>query len=212
MNEYELFAPIYDWILYPFMRGIRRDVLDIVRRLQPERILDVCCGTGDQMRLLQREGIQVIGIDISKAMLKVSAGGRSPVKCLAQDATAMAFQNSSFDLAMVSFALHETEWENAQMIVREVHRILKAEGNFLIVDYAFNPCTGAMVKAVIGAIEFMAGRRHFANFRAFQRNGGLPNLVDPEAFSHKEDRHHGHRSVVIRLMKKRNDYRRRQLQ
>ena len=202
MNEYSLFAPLYDWILYPFMRGIRRDVLGTVQRLKPKRILDVCCGTGDQLRLLQQEGIEALGIDLSKAMLKVAGGGKTPVKCLAQDATAMAFQDQSFDLAMVSFALHETEWESAGRILQEIHRILKPTGMLLIVDYALADSAGAVAQTVIHGIEFMAGRRHFSNFRAFRRKGGLQRLVDPERFMPIQARYHGYRSVVVDLLQK----------
>ena len=164
------------------MRGIRRNVLRIVQQLQPERVLDVCCGTGDQLRLLQREGIQAVGIDISKAMLRVASRGKAPARCLAQDATAMAFRDGRFDLAMVSFALHETEWQKAGRILDEIHRILKPGAYLLIVDYAFDEQTGSMAKAVIHSIEFMAGARHFANFRTFLGKGGLTQLIHPGKF------------------------------
>ncbi|MEN8245077.1 MAG: methyltransferase domain-containing protein [Thermodesulfobacteriota bacterium] len=202
MSDYSIVAPFYDWILYPFMRGIRRDVLGMVKQIKPGRIIDVCCGTGDQLRLLKRNNIDAIGIDLSDAMLRVAQKGKGPVRCLMQDATAMALRDQSFDLAMVSFALHETEWEKALSILQEIHRILKPSGNLLIVDYALNPNSSVIAKAAIHAIEFLAGKRHFHNFLQYNRNGGLVKMIDPHRFIPIEDRFHGQRSLVVRLLRK----------
>ena len=65
MSDYRIIAPFYDWVLYPFMRGIRQDVLGMVKEINPERIIDICCGTGDQLRLLKQHGFDAFGIDMS---------------------------------------------------------------------------------------------------------------------------------------------------
>lgn len=202
MSEYNTIAPFYDWILYPFMRGIRSEVLGIVKNLKPDRILDVCCGTGDQMRLLKQNNFEALGIDLSNAMLEVAGKGKGSVKCLMQDATAMAFRDRSFDLAMVSFALHETEWEKARLILHEINRILNPSGRLLVVDYELNQQSSLIAKAMIHVIEFLAGQRHFRNFRRYNRNGGLEKLIDPHRFIPIEDRYHGQRSIVVRLLRK----------
>ena len=205
MSDYRIIAPFYDWILYPFMRGIRRDVLEIVQDLKPGRIIDVCCGTGDQLRLLKRNNIEAIGIDLSDAMLKVAGKGKGPVRCLMQDATAMALRDQAFDLAMVSFALHETEWEKALSIFQEIHRILKPSGNLLIVDYALTAATSSAARTAVHVIEYVAGQRHFNNFLRYKRKGGLERLIDPRCFVPVEDRFHGQHSIVVRLLRKRTE-------
>ena len=55
MQDYQFIAPFYDFLLAPFMRSIRRNVLEIVLGLQPENVLDVACGTGDQLHLLSKK-------------------------------------------------------------------------------------------------------------------------------------------------------------
>ncbi len=202
MSDYRIIAPFYDWVLYPFMRGIRQDVLGMVKEINPERIIDICCGTGDQLRLLKQHGFDAFGIDLSDALLKVAAKGSPPVKCLKQDATAAAFREQSFDVAMVSMALHETGWEQAQRILMEIHRILKPSGRLIVVDYLLTPTTGLPARAVINAIEYMAGQRHFRNFRRYNREGGLEELIDPHRFIPIEDRFHGQHSVVVRMLRK----------
>jgi len=202
MSSYRIIAPVYDWVLYPFMRGIRRDVLGMVEQLKPDRIIDVCCGTGDQLRLFRGRSMIALGIDYSDAMLKVAARKRPGISCLKQDAAAMAFADRSFDAAIVSMGLHETGWEQAQEILKEIHRILKPSGRLIVVDYELTTATSAVAKAVIHKIEYIAGGEHFRNFQRYNRKGGLAKLIDPHCFLPVEDRFHGQHSIVVRLLQK----------
>jgi demethylmenaquinone methyltransferase/2-methoxy-6-polyprenyl-1,4-benzoquinol methylase len=199
MNDYQFIAPFYDFLLGPFIRPIRREVLDIVCRLGPKKVLDVACGTGDQLRLLSKSGIDAVGIDMSESMLKVCRKANPAGDCLLQDATDMAFQHHCFDLVTVSFALHETEWESAEKILQEIHRVLKPSGHLLVVDYTDFRETPFYVRQTIRMIEFMAGRRHFGNFRTYHRTGGLNTLIDKEKFCTVASTHHASRSIALQL-------------
>jgi len=199
MNDYQFIAPFYDLLLDPFMRSIRREVLDIVRRLQAKKVLDVACGTGDQLRLLSKNGIDTVGVDMSESMLKVCRKTNPASDCLLQDATAMAFQNHCFDLTMISFALHETEWESAGKILKDIHRVLKPTGHLLVVDYTDLRETPLYVRQTIRTIEFMAGQRHFQNFRRYHHEGGLDTLMDKKRFSPVASTHRASRSIILQL-------------
>ncbi len=72
MEAYEGFASVYDI----FMDDIDYDMwFDYVKEiyikegLSPKLALDLGCGTGNMTRLLAKEGIEMIGIDISEQML-----------------------------------------------------------------------------------------------------------------------------------------------
>jgi demethylmenaquinone methyltransferase/2-methoxy-6-polyprenyl-1,4-benzoquinol methylase len=203
LNEYKHLAPLYDVILYPFVRSIRRDILKTVMRLRPRKVLDVCCGTGDQLRLLKRYGIDAVGIDLSQAMISVSQKGNHAPRCFLQDATAMKFDTEAFDLAILSFALHETGWDNANDILSELYRVLTPNGFVILADYAFTHHTGFLAKRIIPFIEFMAGERHYRNFLDYQRLGGLETLIDPNRFASIQETYHGLRSIAVRLVQKR---------
>ena len=199
MNDYTFIAPFYDFLLGPFMRSIRRDVLNAVLRLRPETVLDVACGTGDQLRLLKKNRIDAVGVDMSEAMLKICRKTNPAADCLLQDATNMAFQNGRFALAMISFALHETEWASAVGILEEIHRVLKPCGHLLVVDYSDFSATPWYVKQAIRMIEFMAGGRHFRNFRTYHHNGGLQALLDQNRFRPVSKSYRAARSIAIQL-------------
>jgi len=199
MNDYQFIAPFYDFLLGPFMRSIRRDVFEIVHRLQPKKVLDVACGTGDQLRLLTENGINAVGVDMSEAMIRICRKANPAPDCLLQDASSMAFQRHCFDLVMISFALHETGWESAEKILEEIHRVLKPSGHLLVVDYTDFQETPFYVRQTIRMIEFMAGQRHFGNFHKYLHAGGLNTLIDKEQFFTVATTHRASRSIALQL-------------
>ncbi|MFC1876834.1 class I SAM-dependent methyltransferase [Thermodesulfobacteriota bacterium] len=202
MKDYQFIAPFYDFLLGPFMQSIRRDVLETVLRLQPENVLDVACGTGDQLRLLTENSINAVGVDMSEAMLKICRKANPASDCLLQDATKMAFQNERFALAMISFALHETGWKTAAGILDETHRVLKPSGHLLVVDYSDFKKTPFYVRQTIRMIEFLAGKRHFRNFRTYHLEGGLKALVSEDRFYPVASIYRASRSIAIRLFQR----------
>jgi len=202
MQDYQFIAPFYDFLLGPFMRSIRRDVLNIVLRLQPESVLDVACGTGDQLRLLTENSISAVGVDMSEAMLRICRKTNPASDCLLQDATAMAFPSECFALTMISFALHETGWQTAAGILEEIHRVLKPSGHLLIADYSDFRKTPFYVKQAIHMIEFLAGNRHFRNFRTYHLKGGLKALVSEDRFYPVTSTHRASRSIALQLFQR----------
>jgi ubiquinone/menaquinone biosynthesis C-methylase UbiE len=199
MQDYQFIAPFYDFLLGPFMRSIRREVLKIVLRLRPNRVLDVACGAGDQLRLLSKNGFDAVGVDMSESMLKVCRRANPADTCLLQDATAMAFHNHCFDLVMVSFALHETEWESAGKILNDIHRVLKPSGHLLVVDYTDFRETPFYVHQAIRTIEFIAGKRHFRNFCRYHHEGGLDTLIRKTQFTPVASTHRASHSIALQV-------------
>ena len=201
-SEYSNVAPFYDLLLSPFLKNIRRTVIKVVNRLKPKRIIDICCGTGEQLRMLKDRGFKGVGIDLSEYMLNVAAKGNGLSDCFLQDATDTDFTDESFDLAIITLALHETGWEVAENIIKEVNRILSPGGHLLIVDYELSEKSGRAVKLVIRLIERFAGKRHYESFLEYNRNGGLAALVSGELFKPVSDRYKASQSIVMRLYAK----------
>ena len=202
MNEYFFIAPVYDFLLFPFLRNIRRQALKIVADLKPDRIIDLCCGTGSQLRLLKKNGFHVVGIDLSKSMLKVAKRGVNAPDCFLGDARATDFESDTFNLAMITFSLHETGWENAHAILDEVQRILKTGGHLVVVDYAFEKGASKMAERFIGWIEFLAGKSHHRNFIHYKQSGGLDALLRNKSLSPVFTVYKGYRSIALKVLKK----------
>jgi demethylmenaquinone methyltransferase/2-methoxy-6-polyprenyl-1,4-benzoquinol methylase len=176
MSEYSV-APLYDLLLFPFVFKLRRRILRICLDRGYESVLDVCCGTGNQLKILKRHGFNAQGVDLSPEMLEVSKKGKHAPPCRLEDARRMTFPDNSFPMAMTTFALHEKERDVSLAILSEMQRVVKPEGDLLLVDFHFTEKTSPLSRKVITMIEGSAGEEHYANFQAYTASGGLPELV-----------------------------------
>lgn len=181
-------APLYDLLLFPFVRTLRQRILRICLSRGYRTVIDLCCGTGNQLKLLRRYGFAVAGVDLSHRMLAVSRRGQYAPDCSLQDATATSFPDASFDAATTTFALHENEPETAAAILREMIRLVPPGGELLVADYNFGSSTGRPAALLVKAIERLAGGDHYRNFRRFRKEGGVERLISglPLAQLHSE--------------------------
>jgi len=135
-------APFYDivtvFLSLGTMSGIRDKVVDFANARNDSRILDVATGTGKQAFAFAKKGYDVIGIDLSEDMLKV-ANKRNKyrnVKIEVADAANLSFEDNSFDVSCVSFALHDMLSSIREKALKEMVRVTKPKGTIVIVDYA----------------------------------------------------------------------------
>ena len=192
------FARFYDHLIGPLLKSIRRDVAGIILSGNFRSVLDVCCGTGDQLTYLKNTGIHAVGVDLSGPMLRISGSGRNPVNCLKQDAVQMDFPDGKFDLSMITLALHEKTWDTSGKILQEMIRVTAPSGSLILTDFDFSNRPGWPSRMLISAIEALAGGEHYEHFRVFIRNGGIPELVKDMPLKEVYCRYHGLRSLAVR--------------
>jgi len=202
MEEYQYSAKFYDPILFPFIRPIRNKVIALVKQYDYKSILDVCCGTGDQLKLLKQHGFDGEGIDLSDAMLSVAGKGEHKADCIRQDATQMHYENEKFDLVMTAFSLHEKSHVSARKIVEEMVRVTSEGGDILIVDYELSEKTSTLSKILIYFIEWVAGGEHCRNFRSYIKKGGLPELLSGITLTEVERHYFGKYGIILLLLRK----------
>ena len=104
---YDRFARYYDWGEC-FRRGTRHKAVALSDWQPGERVLDVCTGTGELALAFARQGAEVVGVDLVKAVLDRAAAKAAGLKltCLEMDATDLAFEHKAFDISTLGFALH----------------------------------------------------------------------------------------------------------
>lgn len=170
-------AKIYDPLLHVFIHSLRKKILKIIQENKYESILDVCCGTGKQLKILQKHGINATGIDLSKEMLEVAKSGNVKAHCLEQNAENIDFRENNFDLVMTTFALHEKSNESARNILDEMIRVSKIGGHLMIVDYALPKSNLNISRKVVDVIEYMAGGEHYGFYKKYTQSGGLNYLL-----------------------------------
>ena len=202
-EEYVSSASIYDPMLYLALNPIRLAVMDELSQYKESSILDLCCGTGNQLKLLSKNGFKHLHcLDLSEAMLKVAQKGGHPIKIYAEDATETSFDDAVFDIVMISFAIHEKDRETQEKLIEEAHRLVKEKGFILIVDYVFDDKTTKFGKLGIDVIERIAGGEHYRSFKGYIENDGLESLVKAEKFELVKDNRKTFNGVTISTYRK----------
>lgn len=116
-------------------RSLYPVLLEKLSHLSFHCALDLGCGTGEMMRLiLQKDSRkELYGLDLSEEMLSV-AKAKLPeqVKLLLGDSESLPFLDSFFDVVYCNDSFHH--YPAPQKVLREVHRVLKPEGTFLMGD------------------------------------------------------------------------------
>ncbi|MBW1671401.1 MAG: class I SAM-dependent methyltransferase [Deltaproteobacteria bacterium] len=183
-SEYDFIAKIYDPVLYLVLKPIRIAVMNVLLEYKEKSILDLCCGTGNQLKLLSRNGFKDLHcLDISNAMLEIARKNDSRIKIYNEDATKTYFKNESFDIVIIGFALHEKDRITQKSFINEAHRLIKKDGFILVVDYNFDNKTAKLIKIGISIIERIAGKEHYDNFKGYIRNNGLLSLINKDKFT-----------------------------
>ena len=142
--KFKLLAPFYDLFDMLFLLNEKGNPRRALARKIPNgvlRILDVCVGTANGAIAVAEvnDRNEIIGIDLSSDMIAVAESkmrkrGIRNISMRQMDATKMTFQDGEFDIAMISFGLHELDYDLMMEILKEMSRALKESGKLYIVD------------------------------------------------------------------------------
>ena len=109
-----------------------------------ERVLDLCCGTGDLTREIARQSpnTEVTGADFSPQMLSIARRKDDKHEYIEADALALPFEDGEFDAVAVAFGVRN--FEDTRRGVREIARVLKPAGRLLVLEFMrpTNPAVG----------------------------------------------------------------------
>jgi len=92
--------------------------------------LDLGCGTGNYTLELFKRGFEVIGVDISKEMLKIAKKKFPKSFFIRADAYKLPFKKETFDLVL-SITMFEFI-KKPEEVLKEIYKILKPGGELII--------------------------------------------------------------------------------
>jgi demethylmenaquinone methyltransferase / 2-methoxy-6-polyprenyl-1,4-benzoquinol methylase len=130
-DMFDRIAPVYDPMNRAMTLGLdrrwrRMTVAAVVR--PGDRVLDLCCGTGDLALASAAAGADVVGLDFSERMLARAREKSDGVEWVRGDATALPFAGGEFDAVTVGFGIRNLEDMGCGL--EEVVRVLKPDGRF----------------------------------------------------------------------------------
>ena len=134
---YSRYSPVYDVIFAQIFSPRIRLGLKKIGIREGDRILEVGVGTGLSLPFYP-DNCNVVGIDITRKMLERAYGkkeklGLDHVNLFEMDAENLAFEDNSFDHAVVPFVISVVP--NPEKMVSEVKRVTKKDGNILIINH-----------------------------------------------------------------------------
>ena len=167
----------YSTVLDPILEPMRKRVSIEIHH--GEKIIDIACGTGAQVFELSGIASEIVGVDLSESMInhaQKSCKKRNILNAefFVCDATDLSrFNENSFDVAIMSLALHQFDPRLHSPILSEMKRVAS---QIIIVDYAVPlPKNYAGIGSSIA--EFLAGSEHNRNFKQYSRLGGLKRIL-----------------------------------
>ena len=145
-NMFNRVARRYDLLNHLLSMGAdvhwRRLAVKQATQNAPQRIVDVACGTADLTIALAQKAhnAQLTGLDLSEGMLevgrkKVSAAGLNKRITLQQgNGESLPIESESTDSVTIAFGIRN--FEHPELGLKEMNRILKANGRVVILEFS----------------------------------------------------------------------------
>lgn len=117
----------------------RKKVVQLVADIKPKNVLDIATGTGDlAINLSKTNAEKIIGLDISAGMLEVGKQKIAKrnldqkIEMILGDSENLPFEDNTFDAITVAFGVRN--FENLEKGLKEILRVLKPNGIFVILE------------------------------------------------------------------------------
>ncbi|HEX2868133.1 MAG TPA: class I SAM-dependent methyltransferase [Ignavibacteriales bacterium] len=145
--------------------------------MEPDKdVIDVGCGTGRFSFLAAGKCRSILGIDLSRKNIL-----RAQYSLLKSPLGNVSFMHKSigevtdrhFDYAVLTFVIHEVDESERIKLLNE---IFGTADRIIIGDYLI-PQPHGPIRLVNKAVEFLAGKDHYDNFRNYAAGGGILGLV-----------------------------------
>lgn len=121
-------------------RSTKRWAADWLDPRPGDRLLDVCCGTGDFAPLCTPRGGQgggYLGVDLNERYIEYARrrhGSEADRQFEVRDATTLSLPAASFDKALFANSLHHFPDDLNRQVLGQVARALRPDGRLIVID------------------------------------------------------------------------------
>lgn len=144
-KQFNLWSSFYDSLIFRliYFEKIYKKIIEIIKneaneKLRPQnKFLDVGCGTAEVIFRLAKEfkEVEFAGIDFSRGMVEKAINKTSHlnnVKIIEANVENLPFEDKTFDFVLCLDTFHH--FYNPDLALKEIKRVLKDNGLFLLVD------------------------------------------------------------------------------
>ncbi len=125
-------------------RGWRKQAVNTCLSYHPEKVLDLCSGTGDiaiRISELAENDLRIVAYDSNEKMLslankKAQNKKLENIEFILGDAAKLPFEDKSFDCIAIAFGFRNLIYNNkiGKKHVKEMNRILRDKGKLIILE------------------------------------------------------------------------------
>jgi ubiquinone/menaquinone biosynthesis C-methylase UbiE len=154
------------------------------REISGGRVLDVATGAGSFVEFLKdtlKNYSEIIGVDVSGKGFGVAQEkfGDAPIRFMAMDASALGFDDATFDTVTISNSLHHLA--DIDCVLREMYRVLRPGGRIVVVEMFRDNQSPAQLSHVLihhwwARINRLEGISHYPTLTRQQIVGHIRNL------------------------------------
>jgi ubiquinone/menaquinone biosynthesis C-methylase UbiE len=180
-KTYERIARWYDLLDAPFERKRYQPLRPLLFEGLKGRILDAGVGTGRNIPFYP-EGADMVGIDLSPAMLSRAGARRSEVgrevKLMEMDVMHTSFDDNSFDAVVSSFLFCVLSLEHQLPALKELARICKPGGEIRLLEYNYsqNPRKRFVMRLWAPWVRWAYGAAFDRNTHQYLGDAGLEEV------------------------------------
>ncbi|USB34212.1 class I SAM-dependent methyltransferase [Paenibacillus sp. YPG26] len=132
-----------------FVSEYGKNLIDLLKPEQNERILDLGCGTGDLSFQIAKSGAKVTGIDYSASMIEAAQKKYPELDFRISNGESFTAEER-YDAVFSNAALH---WmKDAQGVVRSIYQVLKPGGRF-VAEFGGKGNVESIVQAIYEVME-----------------------------------------------------------
>jgi ubiquinone/menaquinone biosynthesis C-methylase UbiE len=187
-----ILTPFFDFLIEGVGLGtsFKEKALERVHLQNGERLLDIGCGTATLLIAAKSHNpdSQVVGIDVDERVLDIAKRKiqktRLEVEVMKARAEDLPFESSSFDVVVSTLIFHHLPTEIKKRAMREIHRVLKQDGRFLLADFGKPESVLLKTFFALGAMV----RSDEAKYLQDNREGRLPLFLEEAGFEVTEVR------------------------
>lgn len=188
--NFNFLTPFYDIIveILGYGESQRKKVIDLLELKKGDNLLDIGCGTGTLLIVAKQKypGVETTGIDIDASVLHIAEKKAKKtgleIAFVKTSSAKLPFPDASFTVVVSSLVFHHLPTEVKKQTLKEVYRVLKKDGRFLLADF------GEKKGFVLSVIAFITELLHLPEWVTLQDNlqGNIPLYMKEAGFKVEE--------------------------